>query len=75
MNILIFLYLLLIGPKLFLDRVLKGKRHPGFLQRLGFKIPHATRHVIWIHAISVGEVKAAQPLFRELRKRRKRPFS
>ncbi|HSX11650.1 MAG TPA: glycosyltransferase N-terminal domain-containing protein, partial [Chlamydiales bacterium] len=67
MNLLIFLYLILIGPKLFLDRVLRGKRHPGLLQRLGLRVPRSDRPVIWIHAISVGEVKAAQPLFRKLR--------
>lgn len=74
MNFLIFLYLLIIAPKLFLDRVLKGKRHPGFLQRLGVKVPKASGPVIWIHAVSVGEVKAAQPLFRELKKRERGAF-
>lgn len=74
MNILVLLYLLLIGPKLLIDRIWKGKRHPGFLQRLGFRIPHPTGPVIWIHAVSVGEIKAAQPLFRELRKREKDAF-
>lgn len=68
------IYLILISPKLFLDRVLKGKRHPGFLQRIGLKIPEADRPVIWIHAISVGEVKSAQPLFRELKKKEKEAF-
>jgi 3-deoxy-D-manno-octulosonic-acid transferase len=73
-NALIFLYLILIGPKLLLDRIWRGKRHPEFLQRLGFKIPEADRPVIWIHAISVGEVKAAQPLFRELKKKEQKAF-
>lgn len=68
------IYLILISPKLFLDRILKGKRHPGFLQRVGLKIPEANRPVIWIHAISVGEVKSAQPLFRELKKKEKEAF-
>lgn len=74
MNLLILLYLLVIAPKLFWDRVTKGKKHPGLLQRLGIQIPQATKPVIWIHAVSVGEVKAAQPLFRELRKREKNAF-
>lgn len=74
MNILILFYLLAIAPKLFLDRVLKGKRHPGFLQRLGLRIPETHEPVTWIHAISVGEVKAAQPLFKELRKREPNTF-
>lgn len=67
MNLLILLYLFLIGPKLLLDRLLKGKKHPGFLQRIGLQIPHSTKPVIWIHAVSVGEVKSAQPLFKALR--------
>lgn len=74
MNVLILLYLFLITPKIFFDRVFKGKRHPGFLQRFGFSIPKADRPVIWIHAVSVGEVKAAQPLFYELHKRENNAF-
>ncbi len=74
MNVLILLYLLIVAPKLLIDRVFRGKRHPGLLQRLGFGIPKADRPVIWIHAVSVGEVKAAQPLFRELRQKEPNSF-
>jgi 3-deoxy-D-manno-octulosonic-acid transferase len=73
-NVLILLYLLIIAPKLLIDRVFKGKRHPGLLQRLGFHIPKGDRPVIWIHAVSVGEVKAAQPLFEELRQKEPNAF-
>ncbi len=66
MNVVLFFYLILNAPKLFFDR-LKGKRHPAFLQRLGFGLPRPNRSVIWIHAVSVGEVKAAQPLFQALK--------
>ncbi len=66
-NLLVVFYLLLITPKILFDRVLKGKRHPGFLKRFGFFLPRSDKPVIWIHAVSVGEVKAAQSLFRELR--------
>lgn len=66
-NVVLFFYLLFLSPKLLFDRLIKGKRHPGFLQRLGFGIPKADRPVTWIHAVSVGEVKAAQPLFNALR--------
>lgn len=62
-NIVLFLYCLLLAPKLLWER-LHGKRHPAFLQRLGFflpKTPH--KQVIWLHAVSVGEVKAAVPFF------------
>ncbi len=67
MNLLVFLFLLGLAPKLLFERLLKGKRHPGFLQRIGLRIPTADKPVIWIHAVSVGEVKAIQPLFRSLR--------
>ncbi len=54
-------------PKMGLDR-LRGKRHPSFLQRLGFFLPPPScRKAIWIHAVSVGEVKAAVPFFHLLK--------
>lgn len=66
---LLFLYLIAMAPKFLYER-LKGKRHPGFSQRIGFSLPESSsKPVIWIHAISVGEIKATQPFFRELRKK------
>lgn len=70
MNLILLLYLLIIAPKILWDRIIRGKRHPGFFQRLGFFLPKPTGPVLWIHAVSVGEVKAIQPLFQELRKNR-----
>lgn len=64
-NVFLFFYLIVLAPKLLIDR-LKGKRHPDFLQRLGLNLPKPDRPVIWIHAVSVGEVKATQPLFEAL---------
>ena len=56
-----------MAPKIALDR-LRGKRHPAFFQRLGFSLPTpAQKTVIWIHAVSVGEVKAAAPFFHLLK--------
>ncbi|MDP1607758.1 MAG: glycosyltransferase N-terminal domain-containing protein [Chlamydiales bacterium] len=47
---------------------MKKKRAPTFSERLGLAIPDPKgRRVIWIHAISVGETKAAQPLFERLK--------
>ena len=57
----------MIAPKILLER-LRGKRHPAFRERLGFSLPKVKGPVIWIHAISVGEVKAASPLLKELKK-------
>lgn len=68
MNVIIVLYLLLIAPKLAWER-LKGKRHPGFKERVGFSVPKPTKPLIWIHAISVGEVKAASPLLKAVKEK------
>lgn len=66
-DLVLFLYCLVMMPKLFLER-LQGKRHPAFLQRIGFNLPHPNRSkVIWIHAVSVGEVKASAPFLRILK--------
>lgn len=64
---ILLLYCLAILPKIALER-LRGKKHPAFLQRLGFFLPFPPcKKVIWIHAVSVGEVKAAVPFFHLLK--------
>ncbi|PIS02935.1 MAG: hypothetical protein COT85_02585 [Chlamydiae bacterium CG10_big_fil_rev_8_21_14_0_10_42_34] len=69
MNFLILLYLLAIAPKLLWEKVRKGKSHPAFFQRLGLKVPTPTKNfTIWIHAVSVGEIKSASSLYTQLRK-------
>ncbi len=68
LDLLIWLYLVAIAPKLLWDRIVRGKKHPALLQRLGRNLPPADR-VIWVHAVSVGEVKAAAPLLQELKRR------
>lgn len=45
----------------------RGRKEPGYrrhiAERLGFySHPHGSRSVIWVHAVSVGETRAAQPL-------------
>lgn len=40
-----------------------------FLQRLGLKLPHHDEQPLWLHAASVGELIAAQPLIVSLRER------
>ena len=46
---------------------------PGYLvnvaERFGFYGQRASRPVIWIHAVSVGETRAAEPLVRQLTER------
>lgn len=50
-------------------RARQRKVLPNWRQRFGqFDLPPANgKHRIWVHAVSVGEVMAAQPVLRELR--------
>jgi len=52
----------------------RGRREPGYRQgiaeRFGFYgSPPADKPVLWLHAVSVGETRAAEPLLRALRAR------
>jgi len=53
--------------------ILKGKHKAGFLQRLGIYSLELKQRIkkekfsIWLHAVSVGEIKAAVPLIEKLR--------
>jgi 3-deoxy-D-manno-octulosonic-acid transferase len=67
-----FIYNLLIylaAPVAFLMQLWRGLRDPSYRERLGerfgFGSPLAG-DVIWIHAVSVGEVQAAESLVRKL---------
>ena len=49
----------------------RGRKEPGYRQhiaeRFGFyRSPKTTKKVIWVHAVSVGETRAAEPLIRQL---------
>lgn len=50
----------------------RGRVQPGYsqrwYQRLGFGMPELD-HCIWVHAVSVGEVAAAQPIILQLAER------
>jgi 3-deoxy-D-manno-octulosonic-acid transferase len=64
------LILYLMSPWVVLRLWLKGFRVPGYRrhwqQRFGFGDSNAVKDVIWIHAVSVGEVCAAQALIESL---------
>src|SRR5256885_1817736 len=51
----------------------RGRHEPGYRQniaeRFGFYRRTPARPVIWLHAVSVGETRAAEPLLRALRSR------
>ncbi len=60
--------LLLAFPKIVWDRWKRGRVRPTFAERLGRFIPDTQgKPVIWIHAVSVGEIKSAEPLYQKLK--------
>ena len=60
-------------PFALLRLVMRARRQPAYLshvgERFGFYTDAPTSPVIWIHAVSVGETRAAEPLVRALRDR------
>jgi 3-deoxy-D-manno-octulosonic-acid transferase len=66
--------LLLAAPVILAVLLAKPRCRPGFLQRMGWHIHPSDRHTIasplvWIHAVSLGEVVAATPLVKALHER------
>jgi 3-deoxy-D-manno-octulosonic-acid transferase len=64
--------LLLASPVIVLILLAKRRCRRGLLQRLGLRPPRESRDgepVLWVHAVSLGEVVAATPLVHALRKR------
>jgi 3-deoxy-D-manno-octulosonic-acid transferase len=73
-DILLHLSLLLLIPYFLFKMLFVGKYRKGILERFGFigkekikNISHAK--VAWLHAVSVGETKAAMPLLKGLKKK------
>lgn len=56
-------------PKLIIDKWYRNKQNPALSERLGWTVPtlDPTKPLIWIHAVSVGEVKAIRALVQMLR--------
>ncbi|MGH8131499.1 MAG: lipid IV(A) 3-deoxy-D-manno-octulosonic acid transferase [Steroidobacteraceae bacterium] len=70
-NVLIYL----AAPIAFLVELWRALRDPSYRERLGERFglgPALSGPTIWIHAVSVGEVQAAEPLVWQLRKRHPR---
>ncbi len=64
--------LLLASPVILLILLGKKRCRRGLLQRLGLHLPRGSRDgepVLWVHAVSLGEVVAVTPLVHALRKR------
>jgi 3-deoxy-D-manno-octulosonic-acid transferase len=72
-NILLVLLTVLLSPVILFKLITVPKYRGGISQKLG-RIRKRVRKVIqgtkpiWVHAVSVGEVMAAHPLIRELKK-------
>jgi len=64
------LLLYLMSPLVLVRLAWRGLASPGYWhrwpERFGAITPPVGKHVIWIHAVSVGEVQAAEPLVRAL---------
>ncbi len=73
-NIFVILLTVLLSPVLLFKLITNAKYRGGISQKLGRvrkrvkKVIGKTRP-IWVHAVSVGEVMAAHPLVRELKKK------
>jgi len=67
------LLLYLIAPFVLLRLAWRGLRAPAYWrrwpERFGYIEPPAGKQLIWIHAVSVGEVQAAEPVLRALLER------
>ena len=64
--------LLIASPVIFAILLAKPRCRRGLAQRFGFTTPAIARDqrpLIWMHAVSLGEVVAITPLVRELHRR------
>jgi len=73
-NILFIAFFVLSSPYYFLRMWRRGQWQSGFWQRFGvfdakFKQSITNRHVLWMHAVSVGEVNICTQLIRALEPR------
>ncbi|MEE4252632.1 MAG: 3-deoxy-D-manno-octulosonic acid transferase [Desulfuromusa sp.] len=71
-NLLLLLSTLFLVPYYLLRGLRYGKSRRGIRERLGYYSPQQlnlfqTTKTIWIHAVSVGETRAAMPLIKQIR--------
>jgi 3-deoxy-D-manno-octulosonic-acid transferase len=69
-EVALYLVLLLALPYFLLTGVLRGKYLENFPARMGFFKTRQDSHDLWIHAVSVGEALAAQPVVLEILEQR-----
>jgi 3-deoxy-D-manno-octulosonic-acid transferase len=62
--------LTLATPLILLRLLVRARRHPAYLRNVGERFglygSSPTRPLIWVHAVSVGETRAAEPLVKAL---------
>ena len=67
------LLLALLVPALVVRLLWRARKQPEYLQHLGERFGRyarrPTRPVLWLHAVSVGETRAAEPLIKSLKAR------
>ncbi|MFP5506448.1 MAG: 3-deoxy-D-manno-octulosonic acid transferase, partial [Gammaproteobacteria bacterium] len=63
------LVLLLVAPLIPLRLLWRGRREPGYRRHWGERLARSRTPsgALWVHAVSVGEMRAAQPLITALR--------
>ncbi|GAH38503.1 unnamed protein product, partial [marine sediment metagenome] len=72
-NIVLVILLPVVALYLLWRLVVLGKSREGLAERLGIlpeslsRLKKAEGPIIWLHAVSVGEVAAAQPILHQLR--------
>src|SRR5437870_60641 len=73
-NILFLIFFVLSSPYYFFRMSRRGNWQKGFAQRFGeydvkLKQSITNRHIIWLHAVSVGEMNVCMQLIRALEPR------
>jgi len=71
-EVLLYLVFLVALPFFLVTGFLRGKYLSNFPERIGFFRTPARPHDLWIHAVSVGETLASQPVVEEILRRRPR---
>ncbi|MBI5815286.1 MAG: 3-deoxy-D-manno-octulosonic acid transferase [Nitrospinae bacterium] len=74
-NALLYIALTAFSPVIAWYALTKPKYKEGFWKKLGFGLPARGAKTIWLHAVSVGEVMAAEPLIKALKEKTALPVT
>ncbi|MGZ3632861.1 MAG: 3-deoxy-D-manno-octulosonic acid transferase [Parachlamydiaceae bacterium] len=76
-EVLLWIFALLSLPKLLYAMLVKNQYRQSLIRRFGVGFPQVSkgnRRLIWVHAVSVGEVKAVANLVKQLKKQPDNPL-